>query len=219
MIPGVEVARRGRTGGKGQRITELLKPGQEILVQAVKDPLKTKGPRLSMQLSIAGRYLVFTPQGEGIGVSRRLDDKERERLRRQAKGLDLGERRCDHPHRRPGGEEGRLRARDQVPAQAPRRASEARRGDLGAGHGIPGGRPVGARGARHLLEAVRAGDRRRPPAAPPPASRSSPARRPSCSIALSSTRARSRCSRSTASRRRSRARCGGASTCPPAATC
>ena len=91
VIPGVEVARRGRTGGKGQRITELLKPGQEILVQAVKDPLKTKGPRLSMQLSIAGRYLVYVPQGEGIGVSRRLDDKERERLRKQAKGLDLGE--------------------------------------------------------------------------------------------------------------------------------
>ena len=91
VIPGVEVARRGRTGGKGKRISELLKPGQEILVQAVKDPLKTKGPRLSMQLSIAGRYLVYVPQGEGIGVSRRLDDKERERLRRQAKGLDLGE--------------------------------------------------------------------------------------------------------------------------------
>ena len=91
VIPGVEVARRGRTGGKGKRITELLKPGQEILVQAVKDPLKTKGPRLSMQLSIAGRYLVYVPQGEGIGVSRRLDDKERERLRKQSKGLDIGE--------------------------------------------------------------------------------------------------------------------------------
>jgi ribonuclease G len=61
VFPGVEVARRGRGGrggGKGKRITELLKPGQEILVQAIKDPLKTKGPRLSMQLSIAGRYLV-----------------------------------------------------------------------------------------------------------------------------------------------------------------
>ena len=91
VIPGVEVARRGRTGGKGKRITELLKPGQEILVQAVKDPLKTKGPRLSMQLSIAGRYLVYVPQGEGVGVSRRLDDKERERLRKEAKGLDIGE--------------------------------------------------------------------------------------------------------------------------------
>ena len=92
VIPGVEVARRGRGGrGKGKSIQELLKPGQEILVQAVKDPLKTKGPRLSMQLSIAGRYLVYVPQGEGVGVSRRLDDKERDRLRKAASKLDLGE--------------------------------------------------------------------------------------------------------------------------------
>ena len=90
VIPGVEVARRGRGGrGKGKTIQELLKPGQEILVQAVKDPLKTKGPRLSMQLSIAGRYLVYVPQGEGVGVSRRLEDKERERLRKAAGKLDL----------------------------------------------------------------------------------------------------------------------------------
>jgi ribonuclease G len=88
------VARRGRSGrgaGKGKRITELLKPGQEILVQAIKDPLKTKGPRLSMQLSIAGRYLVYVPQGEGVGVSRRLEDKERERLRRAVGKVDLGQ--------------------------------------------------------------------------------------------------------------------------------
>jgi ribonuclease G len=91
VMPGVEIARRGRGGGKGKRIGDLLKPGQEIVVQVVKDPLKTKGPRLSMQLSIAGRYLVYVPQGEGIGVSRRLDDKERDRLRRQVAKIDLGE--------------------------------------------------------------------------------------------------------------------------------
>src|SRR5207247_9071878 len=90
VMPGVEIARRGRGGGKGKRIGELLKPGQEIVVQVVKDPLKTKGPRLSMQLSIAGRYLVYVPQGEGIGVSRRLDDKDRDRLRKRAAKLDLG---------------------------------------------------------------------------------------------------------------------------------
>ncbi len=90
VIPGVEVARRGRGGrGKGKQITELLKPGQEILVQAVKDPLKTKGPRLSMQLSIAGRLLVYVPDGEGVGVSRRLPDKERDRLRKAAARIDL----------------------------------------------------------------------------------------------------------------------------------
>jgi ribonuclease G len=91
VMPGVEVARRGRTGSKGQRISELLKPGDEVVVQVVKDPLKTKGARLSMQLSIAGRYLVYVPQGEGVGVSRRLEDKERERLRKQAAKLDFGQ--------------------------------------------------------------------------------------------------------------------------------
>src|SRR5215208_2322041 len=72
VMPGVEIARRGRTGSKGAKISQLLKPGQEVLVQVIKDPLKTKGARLSMQLSIAGRYLVYVPQGEGVGVSRRL---------------------------------------------------------------------------------------------------------------------------------------------------
>jgi ribonuclease G len=89
VMPGVEVARRGREGSKGQRISELLKPGQEVICQVVKDPLKSKGARLTMQLSIAGRYLVYVPQGEGIGVSRRLEDKERDRLKKQTKGLDL----------------------------------------------------------------------------------------------------------------------------------
>jgi ribonuclease G len=90
VMEGVQVARRGRSGGRGKRISDLLKPGQEILVQAVKDPLKTKGPRLSMQISIAGRYLVYVPQGEGVGVSRRLEDKERERLRKAVAKIDLG---------------------------------------------------------------------------------------------------------------------------------
>jgi len=81
VLPGGEAApRRGR--GKGRRIDQLIKPGQEIIVQVVKDPLKTKGARLSMQLSIAGRYLVYMPQGGGVGVSRRLPDKERERQRK-----------------------------------------------------------------------------------------------------------------------------------------
>ena len=81
VLPGGEAApRRGR--GKGRRIDQLIKPGQEIVVQVVKDPLKTKGARLSMQVSIAGRYLVYMPQGSGVGVSRRLPDKERERQRK-----------------------------------------------------------------------------------------------------------------------------------------
>jgi ribonuclease G len=90
VLPGVEAPRRGRGSTKdGRNITDLLKPGQEIVVQVVKDPLKTKGARLSMDLTIAGRYMVYAPYGEGVGVSRRLDDKERERLRKQAAKLDL----------------------------------------------------------------------------------------------------------------------------------
>ena len=88
VLPGVQIGKRGRAGG--QPISELLKPGQEIVVQVVKDPLKTKGARLSMELTIAGRYMVYAPSGEGIGVSRRLEDRERERLRRQSAKLDLG---------------------------------------------------------------------------------------------------------------------------------
>jgi ribonuclease G len=91
VIPGVEQAKRGRGGaGSGPRITDLLHPGQEIVVQVVKDPLKTKGARLSMELTIAGRYMVYAPTGEGVGVSRRLEDAERDRLRKEAKQLDLG---------------------------------------------------------------------------------------------------------------------------------
>jgi ribonuclease G len=88
VLPGVEKVHRGR--GKGPSITDLLKPGQEVVVQVVKDPLKTKGARLSMELTIAGRYMVYAPTGEGIGVSRRLDDKERQRLRKESAKLDLG---------------------------------------------------------------------------------------------------------------------------------
>jgi len=89
VLPGVEKVQRGRGAAKGPSIGDLIKPGQEVVVQVVKDPLKTKGARLSMEITIAGRYMVFAPTGEGVGVSRRLEDSERERLRKEAKQLDL----------------------------------------------------------------------------------------------------------------------------------
>jgi ribonuclease G len=90
VLPGVDAPRRGRGSGRDARqITDMLKPGQEIVVQVVKDPLKSKGARLSMELTIAGRYMVYAPHGEGVGVSRRLDEKERERLRKEAAKLEL----------------------------------------------------------------------------------------------------------------------------------
>ncbi|MEO6866427.1 MAG: Rne/Rng family ribonuclease, partial [Gaiellales bacterium] len=72
-----------------KKIQELLKPGQEILCQVVKDPMGTKGSRLTTQYSLAGRYLVYVPDGEGLGVSRRLEDAERTRLRDIVKQFEL----------------------------------------------------------------------------------------------------------------------------------
>ena len=63
------------------KITEVFKPNQRILVQVVKEPISTKGPRLSCELSIAGRYLVLVPFSEAINVSKKITDQaERKRL-------------------------------------------------------------------------------------------------------------------------------------------
>ncbi|HEX3054975.1 MAG TPA: Rne/Rng family ribonuclease [Gaiellaceae bacterium] len=77
--------------GHGRRIQDLISRGQTILVQAVKDPMKTKGARLTTQISLPGRFVVFVPQGEGLGVSRRLDDDERSRLKDILKKLSVKE--------------------------------------------------------------------------------------------------------------------------------
>jgi ribonuclease G len=63
-------------------ITRVLHEGQELLVQVVKDPLGTKGARLTSNITVPSRYLVFMPNSDNIGVSSRIDsDEERERLR------------------------------------------------------------------------------------------------------------------------------------------
>ena len=68
VLPGVEAPRRGRGGSReGRQINDMLKPGQEIVVQVVKDPLKTKGARLSMDLTIAGRYMVWRRTARASG--------------------------------------------------------------------------------------------------------------------------------------------------------
>jgi ribonuclease G len=85
VVPELEGKRHGR------RIQDLIQRGEEVLVQAVKDPMGTKGARLTTEISLPGRFLVYTPFGEGIGISRRLEDAERERLKKISKGLDLPE--------------------------------------------------------------------------------------------------------------------------------
>ena len=66
----------------GRSIQQLLQEGQELMVQVSKDPISTKGARVTNHISIAGRYLVYIPLVEHIGVSRRItNEEERERLK------------------------------------------------------------------------------------------------------------------------------------------
>ncbi len=74
---------------QGKKIQDLISRGQTIMVQAVKDPMKTKGARLTTEISLPGRFVVYQPNGDGFGVSRRLDDEERVRLKDVLKSLDL----------------------------------------------------------------------------------------------------------------------------------
>ncbi len=76
-----EEADRKRASG-GARIEELLKEGQEIVVQVTKEPISTKGARTTRYVSLPGRHLVFMPTVDHIGISRRIaSDRERRRLR------------------------------------------------------------------------------------------------------------------------------------------
>jgi ribonuclease E len=69
--------------GSGQpRIEQLLKPGQTILCQVTKNPIGAKGARLTQEVSLPGRFVVLVPNSTAYGISKRLDDAERKRLRR-----------------------------------------------------------------------------------------------------------------------------------------
>ncbi|MFI6172598.1 translation initiation factor IF-2 N-terminal domain-containing protein [Nocardia sp. NPDC051052] len=68
-------------GGKERKIEQALKPGELVLVQVSKDPVGHKGARLTTQISLAGRFLVYVPGGTSTGISRKLPDTERKRLK------------------------------------------------------------------------------------------------------------------------------------------
>ena len=87
-----------RKGGGGDKkptskdIPTLYPVGSEVLVQVTKGPIGTKGPRVSTNLWLAGRYLVFMPYSDQSGISRKIEDpKERERLRKILRALDIPE--------------------------------------------------------------------------------------------------------------------------------
>ena len=68
--------------GQSKRIESALKSGQSVLVQVTKDPVGHKGARLTSQVSLPGRYLVYVPNASMTGISRKLPDTERTRLKK-----------------------------------------------------------------------------------------------------------------------------------------
>jgi len=80
-----EEEKKKRSKKQPESIQEILKEGQEILVQVTKEPIGTKGPRVTTQLSLAGRYVVLVPGEDHVGVSRKIPDwGEKKRLKRLA---------------------------------------------------------------------------------------------------------------------------------------
>ena len=71
----------GLEGGQARRIENALSSGDTVLTQVTKDPIGHKGARLTSQISLPGRYLVYVPEGQMTGISRKLPDTERARLK------------------------------------------------------------------------------------------------------------------------------------------
>ncbi len=71
----------GLEGGQSRRIENAMSSGDAVLVQVTKDPMGHKGARLTSQISLPGRYLVYVPEGSMTGISRKLPDTERARLK------------------------------------------------------------------------------------------------------------------------------------------
>lgn len=80
--------RNDRSNGNLPPIQDMIAKGQKVLVQASKEPIGTKGPRVTTHISLPGRFLVFMPGSDHIGVSRKIDDREeRSRLRAMAREI------------------------------------------------------------------------------------------------------------------------------------
>ena len=77
----------GLSDSAPRKIEHVLKTGQSVLVQVTKDPIGQKGARLTSQISLPGRYLVYVPSGEMSGISRRLPEQERSRLKQILKDV------------------------------------------------------------------------------------------------------------------------------------
>jgi ribonuclease G len=80
--------RKRRGGGKEVPIQDAVKRGQDILVQVSKEPISTKGPRVTAEVSLAGRFIVYMPFSSRVGVSRKIGERaERQRLRKMVEEI------------------------------------------------------------------------------------------------------------------------------------
>ena len=77
----VDWAKYGKEG-EDKRIEHVLKSGDQVLVQVTKDPVGAKGARLTSHISVPGRFVVYSPGGHLSGISRKLADSERKRLKK-----------------------------------------------------------------------------------------------------------------------------------------
>ena len=124
-------------------IPSIYPVGSEVLVQVTKGPIGTKGPRVTTNLSMPGRYLVLMPYSDQSGISRKIDDpKERDRLRKILRQLDVprGHGR-HHAHRRRGPARAVFRARPEPHARAMARDRGSDEGQERACLPLRGARP------------------------------------------------------------------------------
>ncbi|HEY1098631.1 MAG TPA: ribonuclease E/G, partial [Myxococcota bacterium] len=90
--------KKKQRSGRDRRIEDVLKQGQQVLVQVTKDAIGTKGPRVTCNISMPGRHLVYMPTHKHIGISRRITDEgERNRLRSTLEELKPTFINADHP--------------------------------------------------------------------------------------------------------------------------
>ena len=130
---GIEEIDRPKDRRPKKRITakdipSIYPVGSEVIVQVTKGPIGTKGPRVTTNLSFAGRYLVFMPYSDRSGISRKIEDpKERERLRKILRELEIPEGdRGHHSHRRGRPARPLFRARSEFPRRAMGQSRAAR---------------------------------------------------------------------------------------------
>ena len=115
MMSNSKRRRRSANPSRHLPLEKQLSRGEEMLVQVAKDPLGTKGARVTSHVSLPGRYMVFMPGTKHIGISRRIEsDDERKRLKEIAQSLGYGGRRLYSAHGLRGTEQARDSARSSA---------------------------------------------------------------------------------------------------------